>query len=432
MNANLLAVALFAAASLECASTDSAAAPVDSATVQSEIPAYAPKVLRDGVPASAETVNRLFDQAARAAWAQINAHYYPATGLANAQPDWQYPTSWDIASTLAAYYSARGLGYISDAEYKTRASRLLATMKKARMYNDIAYGRNYDAATGELVGPDQKPHPTGTGFSAMDIGRLLTVLGIVARQDKDLAQAATDVASRINAGKIIQGGYLTGAELGKNGKPEAYQEGRIGYEQYAAEGFNLWNMKATGALSTRANRGRGTVLGIPIPTDKRGFDRLTSEPFIMKGLELGWSADTREMAWQTLSAQAARFEQTGKMTIASEDGIKLAPYYFYYYCVFCSGKPFVINIHSPGVNLDGPRWVSTKGAFGWLALLPNSYTWQATQAVRPALDPKTGWATGVFEDSGKTTDTYTLNTAALIMEAALYHKTGKPLIEQAR
>lgn len=437
MNVNLLAVAAFAAVALQCASTngsaaaDSAGQNVDS-TGQNDIPAYAPKVLRDSVPVSRATQDQYFDQAAKAAWAQINAHYYSATGLANAQPDWQYPTSWDIASTLAAYYAARGLGYISDADYKTRAGKLLETMAKARMYNGIAYGRNYDAQTGELVGPDQKPHPSGTGFSAMDIGRLLVVLGIVAKQDPDLAPAARAVASRINNKKMIRNGYLIGTELNKKGKPEAYQEGRLGYEQYAASGFALWNMQASGALNASANAGKGTVLGIPITTDKRGFDRLTSEPFVMKGLELGWTNEMREMAWQTLSAQAARFEQTGQITIASEDGIKLAPHYFYYYCVYCSGKPFVINIHSPGVDLNEPRWISTKAAFGWHALLPSSYTWQAVQAVKPALDPKVGWASGVYETSNKSTETYTLNTAAIILESALYRKTGKPLIEQAR
>jgi hypothetical protein len=65
-------------------------------------------------------------------------------------------------------------------------------------------------------------------------------------------------------------------------------------------------------------------------------------------------------------------------------------------------------------------------------LLPSEYTWMAAQAVRPALDAKSGWATGIFEDSRKPTGAYSLNTAALILEAALYRKTGKPLIAQAR
>ena len=403
-----------------------------TATVSTEPPAYAPKVLKQPVPVDRAEVDRLFEEASRAAWAQVNAQYQAGTGLVNAQPTWAYPTAWDVASALASFYSARGLGYITDQEYKQRASRLLATMQKARLYQGIAYGRNYDAKTGELVGPDQKPHANGSGFSAMDLGRLLSVLAVVAKNDPDLAEAARAVATRIDARRVIQNGYLIGTELNKSGTPESYQEGRLGYEQYAAAGFALWDMRANNALSARSNAGRASVLGIPMTSDKRGLDRMTSEPFIMHGLELGWNAEMRDMAWQTLSAQAARFASTGKMTMVSEDAINQAPHYFYYYCVYCSGKPFVINIHTPGVDLDGPRWMSTKAAFSWLALLPNEYTWRAAQAVRPALDAKSGWATGVFEGTNRSTDTYSLNTAALILEAALYRKTGKPLIAQAR
>ena len=432
-------IALAIAAMLTaCDDADANQAASDPASVAQtgaieDIPRYAPAVLRERATATAAVEEQRFTEAARAAWALIDKHYYPSTGLVSAQPTWAYPTVWDIASTLAAYYSARGLGLITDAEYKKRASLLLATMRKGRLYEGIAYGRNYDAKTGELVGPDQKPHPNGTGYSAIDIGRLLVVLGIVAKQDPELAEAARAVATRIDATRALKNGFMMGTELSKKtGKPSVYQEGRLGYEQYAASGFALWNMKAAGALDVRANSVKAEVLGIPVTGDKRGLDRLTSEPFILHGLELGWDGPMRELAWQTLSAQAARYAKTGQVTIASEDAINKAPYYFYYYCVYCSGKPFVINVHSPTIQLNEPRWISTKAAFAWHALLPSKYTWTAIDAVRPALNAERGWATGVFEGSNASTETYSLNTSAVILEAALYRKTGKPLIAQAR
>jgi hypothetical protein len=434
------AIAMFAMTTA-CNTTKADADPVQQAGSGSvslagtseQIPSYAPAVLREPPPADRATVDQRFDQAARAAWALIDRHYYAKTGLASASSSFPYPTTWDIASTLAAYYSARGLGLLSDTEYKRRAALLLATMKKARLHQGIAYGRNYDANTGELVGADQKPDENGTGYSAIDIGRLLVVLAIVAKQDADLADAARAVATRIDASRALKDGYLVGTERSKKtGEQNVYQEGRLGYEQYAANGFALWNMRPAGALDINANATRTTVLGIPITGDKRGLDRLTSEPFILHGLELGWDPGVRELAWQTLSAQAMRFAKTGELTMASEDAIDRAPYYFYYYCVYCSGKSFVINVHTPGIQLDAPRWLSTKAAFAWHALTPSKYTWQAIEAVKPALDPQKGWASGVYEGSGKSTATYSLNTAAVILEAALYRKTGKPLIAQAR
>lgn len=421
---------------LACADANEKQLPVsDQATAQKAAPAvpipqYVPAILREPPAADLAAQDQRFDAAARAAWAQVERGYSPTTGLVAALPTWAYPTTWDIASALASFYSARGLGYITDQNYNERVSKALATLKRARLYEGIAYGRNYDVNTGELVGPNQKPHQNGTGYSAIDVGRLLVWLNIIAKRDPELAPAAEAVARRVNAARTLQNGYMRGEEIdAKTGKPVSYQEGRIGYEQYSAAGFALWGMKANAALNWKANSRPGTVLGIPIAVDKRGLDRLTSEPIVLQGLELGWEAPDQELAWQTLSAQATRFLKSGQMTIASEDAINRPPHYFYYYCVYCSGREFVINVHSPGVTLDQPRWVSTKAAFAWHALLPTKYTWQAVEAVQPALDTKQGWASGVFEQSHQSTETFSLNTAAVILEAALYRKTGRPLIQ---
>jgi hypothetical protein len=433
----LLLAAVLCASTIACADSNADQPAADDQTTAQKsappvenIPQFVPAILREAPAVAASAQDERFDAAARAAWAQVERGYSANTGLVAAQPTWSFPTTWDIASALAAFYSARGLGYINDQQYKDRVSKALATLKKARLYQGIAYGRNYDANSGELVGPDQKPHQNGTGYSAIDVGRLLVWLNIIAKRDPDLAPAAEAVARRVDAARALRDGYMRGEEIdAKTGKPVGYQEGRIGYEQYSATGFSLWGMKANSALNWKANAKPGNVLGIPIPIDKRGLDRLTSEPVVLQGLELGWDAPSRELAWQTLSAQAARFLKSGQITIVSEDAINRPPHYFYYYCVYCGGREFVINVHSPGTTLTEPRWVSTKAAFAWHALMPTRYTWQAIEAVQPSLDARQGWATGVFEQTSKSTETFTLNTAAVILEAALYRKIGRPLIQ---
>lgn len=431
----MLSVGMFVAGAATVATIGSrtgAEESVDAAThdeMQSP-PAYAPRVLHEPVPVDKATESKLMGEAARSAWAFIDDGYVAKTGLVVANPTWPYPTIWDIGSALAAYYSARGLGIISDVEYKNRTKRALETLAHARMYQDYAYGRNYDANTGELVGLDQKPSEDGTGFSSIDLGRLLVWLKIVANSDPELAPLAAKVAQRLDAKRIIRGGYLQGEQITKEAK-SAYQEGRIGYEQYAATGFGLWGMRADGALKMSSNRRNVKVMGIPVWADKRKLDRLTSEPFVMHGLEVGLEGDMRELAWQTLALQAKRYEDTGQITIASEDALNDKPHYFYYYCVYCSGKPFTINVHKPGVELDEPRWISTKAAFGWHAISPSKYTWLAIDAVKPAHQPGKGWATGVYEKTGKSTDVMSLNTAAVILESALFYKTGKPFLARS-
>lgn len=390
-------------------------------------PAYAPRVLHEPARVDKATETRVINDAARSAWAFIDQGYVAKTGLVVANPTWPYPTIWDIASALAGYYSARGLGMITHEEYKKRTLQALQTLEKARLYHGAAYGRNYDANTGELVGLDQKPSEHGTGFSTTDLGRLLVWLKIVANSDRELEPIAARVAKRIDPKRVIRNGYLFGEQITKTGK-SSYQEGRLGYEQYAATGFQLWGMRADKALKMAHNRRVTNVMGIPVWADKRRLDRLTSEPFIMHGLEIGLSGDMRELAWQTLALQAKRYEQTGQITMASEDALNDKPYYFYYYCAYCSGKPFVINVHKPGLDLDEPRWLSAKAAYAWHVLSPSKYTWLAIESVHRAHQPGKGWATGVYEKSKKSTEVMSLNTAAVILEAALYYKTGKPFL----
>ncbi|MBA3949777.1 MAG: DUF3131 domain-containing protein, partial [Acidobacteria bacterium] len=70
---------------------------------------------------------------------------------------------------------------------------------------------------------------------------------------------------------------------------------------------------------------------------------------------------------------------------------------------------------------------STKAAFGWHALAPSAYTLRAIRTVRPAAGPN-GWASGVYERGGST-NVPNINTAAVVLEAALYARLGRPLLQ---
>jgi len=168
---------------------------------------------------------------------------------------------------------------------------------------------------------------------------------------------------------------------------------------------------------------------VPLLRDRRGLDRLTSEPLILLGLELGWNRDEAWLARNTLAVQEQRFRRTGIVTMATEDAVDVPPQYFYYYCVFCSGKPFVIDQAQPGHTFDSPRWVSTKAAFAWQALLPSVYTGWVLHSVHGTWSDESGAiSTGVFEKTGASTHTHDINVAAVVLEAAAYRKLGRPLM----
>ncbi len=368
---------------------------------------------------------QLYRDIARASWAYLDQNYQPATGLVNATPDWANTTLWDVGGQIIAFVAAKQLGLIAPADFQKRMTTTLNTLERAPLFRGAAFNKEYSTKTGAVA-------MERTGWSATDLGRLLVALKVLAQQEPAFAAQAERVVRRNDFKQIVKDGYLQGQLIGSSGKPWSYQEGRIGYEQYVARGFSLWGADVGNALDVKKNAQPVNVMGVPLLADKRYQDRLVSEPFVLYGLELGLDGDMRDLAANMLKAQEARYKSTGVVTIASEDAVSVPPQYFYYYCVYCSGKPFIIDASTPGKTLDSPRWVSTKAAYGWHALMPSDYTKLAVDYVGGARDPKRGWASGVFEGSKKSTQTYDINTASVMMEVALYRLRGnKPLMEAA-
>jgi hypothetical protein len=374
----------------------------------------------------------LFLEAARHAWAFVDRHYRPETGLVDPVEGWEFATVWDMGSGLAALYSAHRLGLIAAADYDLRMRAALRTLLTMPLVDGIAPNRNYSTATAQMVGAfvegGAEPTTLGTGWSPTDIGRLLTWLGIVAHNQSRFAAEATAIVNRFDYSEMIRDGYLQGSDRERSGTLRRYQEGRIGYEQYAAYGFALWGKRADLALALPPNSIPISIFGVPLFADRRGNEHLTSEPFILQGLELGWTTELRDLAINVLRVQEERHRATGLMTIVSEDAVPDPPFYFYYYVISFHGRPFVVLGPESFEERDEPRWVSAKAAFAWHALLPSEYTRLAVAAVAPAAVPGMGWGAGVREGSGAPTGGLNLNTAAVILEAALHSVSGRPLI----
>jgi uncharacterized protein DUF3131 len=380
-------------------------------------------------PVSAAAQREFLLASARSAWAYMGRNYHPSTGLVGATDQYQFVTIWDVGSTLGAYVAARELGFITPEDYRERVSRVLRTLESARLHDGAAFNRLYAAGSGQMVGRDHRPTTRGQGWSATDLGRLLLWLKIVATHDREHDAIARRIVARLDVDRIVAGGYLRGEELTPRGRRRLFQEGRIGYEQYAAAGFALWGIRAEGALDLYANSTPLTVLGQPVLGDRRGDDLLTSEPLVMLGLELGWpSADWERLARAVLAAQEERHRRTGLVTIVSEDAVPRPPAYFYYYLLHHNGQDFVVVTPTHDLVPWNLRWVSAKAAFAWHALFPSAYTWLALQTVKGAESPNVGWSAGVYERSRIRVQANNLNTAAVILESAAYFTRGCPLI----
>jgi hypothetical protein len=363
---------------------------------------------------SASDDGAAFDEAVKRAWGYVQAGYRPATGFVDASAGWPNTTMWDVGSTIAAFYSARELGLLPEAEYRKRMARLLQTLNALPLYEGRTYDRQYATTA---VGPGK-----GTGWSPTDLGRLFLWLKIAAVRDPELSAAADRAMRRTKTEGVLDQGFMWGSRSGRS-----FQEGRIGYEQYAAAGFAAWGLPVENARALGRYAMPLRVLGQPVMADVRGDDRLTSDPLVLLGMEVGWTPAAEALAKGVLAAQEERFKRTGRVTIVGEDAIAIPPHFFYYYCLYNHGREFSVDVQDPDAAVAGPRWVSAKSAFAWHALLPSDYTRLAVRAVRPAASSR-GWAAGVYEDGGRSTGSESINTQAVILEAALFRQRRKPFL----
>jgi hypothetical protein len=393
------------------------------------LPARAGEAQQEAAPPTDDA--QLFMRAARTAWAYVEKQYQPATGLVNSVADYPYATVWDMASGLAALYCAHQLDLLDGEEYDRRMRRALRTLGAMKLYQGAAYNKNYSTRTGAVAGRtdrDRRVSERGYGWSVIDLGRLLVWLKIIEVNQPQYAPEVQAIVRKLDYSRLVKDGYLWGEDVSPRGRKRVYQEGRIPYEQYAAAGFAAWGHAPANALSFSRHALPITVLDVPLVADRRGGDHLTSEPLVLLGLEMGWNPEARELALRLLEVQRERHRRMGQVTAVSEDAIPVAPYYFYYYTVNYHGEQFAVVTQFGGVRPPQLRWVSTKAAYGWHALLPGDYTRQVVRAVQPAASLARGWASGVYERTGNSTGGQNVNTAAVVLEAALYHLRGRPLV----
>lgn len=372
----------------------------------------------------------IYRVAAAAAWRFIDRNHVPRTGLVRPFDHYEVATMWDVAGGLAATFSAHELGLLPRPDYDRRMSRALQTLASLPLFEGV-FNKEYRVDNGAIIGISRAPSKRGYGASATDHGRLLLWLRIVANRHPQHRAAVERVIARLDLGRLVDDGYLQGRQLSRRtGRTREFQEGRIGYEQYAAHGFAAWGLRAEKALDLREHLEPKTVEGIHVPGDERGGDRLTSEPFVLLGLESGWASHERMAAYAVLGAQEGRYRRTGTLTMVSEDAINRAPDYFFYYTVLSSQGPWSIEVQRPNVRVSEPRWLSAKAAFGWHALVGSRYTRTVLDTIAERALVNGVWGSGIFEN-GRPTGNPNINTAAVVLEAALYRRVRTPFARLA-
>lgn len=381
---------------------------------------------------------------AEVAWSYFVASYQEKTGLVNSVGSFASTTMWDTASYLSGLVSAHELGIIDKPEFDRRAMLILATLRNLPLFRGQLPNKVYETSKGKMV--NYANAPGEIGFSALDIGRLLIWLKIMKERYPYLAGSIDNVVLRWNFCNVITpDGELNGAMIGKDGQPRYVQEGRLGYEEYAAKGFQLWGFDTTRASAADPYKFL-PIYDVQVPVDGRDprvfqtQNYVLTEGYMLEGLELNWDLATdrsgkpgqasdgwrAEFADRIYQVQENRFQQTGILTARSEHQVEGAPY-FVYDAIYADGYEW--NTLDPtGAYQPDRAAVSTKAALGMWALWDRPYSQLLFDAVADQSVAGKGFYEGVYENGNGVIPLETANNNGIILAALLYKVQG-PILQ---
>lgn len=377
-------------------------------------------------------------QWARTAWRYLENNTDHDSGLVGGQDRSPVFTAWNAADALAAIVCAHELGIIAAREFDLRLSRVLGFLATMDLSGGQLPNKAYHAASGKMVAFDGRQEDTG--WSAIDVGRLLLWLRIVAQRHPQHAEYADQVVLRWSFCDVIDDcGTLYGATRA-GGQVQRYQEGRLGYEQLAAAGYSAWGF-ATGKAGSWANAQVANIYGIPVRHDARdprttgAPSTVATMPYVLFGIELGWQAPGGETTSKALAdavyrVQEERWRRERQLTARSDWQSRQAPYVVLD-SVFANGYAWN-TVGGDNKDYEKLALVSTRAAFGMWALWPGDYTQRLLTSLQWLHDPDRGWYEGRLEQGGAPAANITLSTNAAVLEALLFKQKGALYRHEAR
>ena len=374
---------------------------------------------------SAWSLNEADREQARLAWRYVQENLQANTGLVNGLSHHPRITLWEVGSALAALVAAEQLQLVPGVRFRSDVERLLVTLEGLPLFDQSLPNIEYDTETGRMVDAHGRPSDRGMGWSALDIGRALVWLRILHDGYPDHREAVQRVIGRWQLARLVgPDGLLRGRWV--DGGVETVQQGRFGYEHYAAAGLAAWDVSAPTALDLD-DVAFTELLGVTVPHDRRPGAFLTSEPFMLIAMELGGlNAGFARFIDAVYRVQKQRYEQQDVLSAISEDALTRPPW-FVYNTVLHDGKPWQAlgPDGRPQPDLAG---LSTKAAFAWSALYDDAFSRALAAAARTLTHERIGFLAGRFDD-GAPNPTLSLNTNAVVLEALLFkYRRGEPFL----
>ncbi len=359
-------------------------------------------------------------QRAQRAWSYFERNRHPDSGFVSSSEGSAEVSSWDMAGQLAAIVSAHQIGVIDDDTFSRLTKTTLRAIEKLPLYDDRLPNRLYRVDTAQMS-------PTERGWSAVSSGRMLIWLRILANWYPEFRERVMAAISRWQFSQAIANGQLNSAtEL--NGDTVIQQEGRLGFEQYAAAGFRLWGLDVDRALAL-PETGRVNIYNIELDTDKRPSSALVSDPFVLGAMELsGVHTQFAAIGENVYRAQRARWRNQKRLTAKGRDVHQQAGQLVSNH-VYHADRGTAFNCSLPDGSAIACQSISTKIAYGWHALYGDDYSQSLVDVIEKGVSSVRGFYAGVFEDL-TVNRVLTLDANAMVLESLLLKfRHGEPFLQ---
>jgi len=366
---------------------------------------------------------------AKTAWKYFENNYNPETGLVNAVDNYPSTTMWDTGSALAATITAHDLGLIDSRTFDQRIMAMFKTLATMQLFNGEAPNKVYNTRTIQMVDYGNQATDSGIGVSILDLARLVSWLNTLNCMHPQYHSAVNASLSRWDYSRLITDGSMYG--MAREGDEiQVLQEGRLGYEQYAAKilehvGFDL----PVASSYQNEFRSNTDILGVSIAHDTRDPRQLgannyvVTESYAMDAMELGLDEQNTQLLKNIFDVQKKRWQDTGIVTAISEDNIDQEPW-FLYNSIFNAGLAWQTT-NSSNTSYDHLKTTSVKAALSMAMLFPDDeYSHVLTNAVQHAYDPEKGWYSGIYENGAGYNKAITANTNGVILAGMLHKKYG--------
>ena len=382
-----------------------------------------PVPMRARTPLSAEQRRH-----AQVAWRYFENNTIADTGLVNSVDKYESTTMWDTGSYLMGILAARDLELLAPEQATQRIDKALDALARMPLLERLP-NKAYNTRSLAMVNYDNTPSKDGIGWSAIDIARLSVPLTIIVWREPQLAPKVRALLRSWDLDRLVASGRMQGAFRDPAGKLVLVQEGRIGYEQYAAQALVLLGVDVEDALRWDLTTGVTRASGQLIPFDTRlpenyagTHNAVVSEPFLLEAFEMGMSPTSRALSQSLFLAQQRRARELGKLVAVSEDNVDRPPY-FVYNSVY-NGRTAWVAFAPDGKDASDHRSLSTKAAYGWGVLYNDDYAARLLTGIAKIHDADRGWYSGVYDADGKINKAITANTNGIILEALWYQTRG--------